>query len=49
MDRDGEHRVIFGYNHSTVYANTVLAIAEKLKERNRFRPSSISPAGIRLR
>ena len=38
MDRDGEHRVIFGYNHSTVYANTVLAIAEKLKERNRSRP-----------
>jgi len=38
MDRNGEHRVIFGYNHSTVYANTVLAVAEKLKERNRPRP-----------
>jgi membrane-bound lytic murein transglycosylase B len=38
MDREGEHRVIFGYNHSTVYANTVLAIAEKLKARNRSRP-----------
>ena len=38
MDRDGKHRVIFGYNHSTVYANTVLAVAEKLKERNRSRP-----------
>ncbi|MDP3097717.1 MAG: lytic murein transglycosylase [Syntrophales bacterium] len=38
MDRDGEHRVIFGYNQSTVYANTVLAVAEKLKDRNRPRP-----------
>ena len=31
MDRGGRHRVIFGYNHSTVYANTVLAVAEKLR------------------
>ncbi|MBU1745385.1 MAG: lytic murein transglycosylase [Proteobacteria bacterium] len=38
MDRDGEHQVIFGYNHCTVYANTVLAVAEKLKDRNRPRP-----------
>jgi membrane-bound lytic murein transglycosylase B len=38
MDRDGEHRIIFDYNHSTVYANTVLAVAEKLKGRNRTRP-----------
>ena len=38
MDRDGEHHVIFGYNQSTVYANTVLAVAEKLKDRNRPRP-----------
>jgi membrane-bound lytic murein transglycosylase B len=38
MDRDGKHQVIFSYNHSTVYANTVLAIAEKLKDRNRPRP-----------
>jgi membrane-bound lytic murein transglycosylase B len=38
MDRDGERHVIFGYNHSTVYANTVLAVAEKLKDRNRSRP-----------
>jgi membrane-bound lytic murein transglycosylase B len=38
MDRDGKHQVIFGYNHSTVYANTVLAVAEKLKGRNRSRP-----------
>lgn len=37
MDRDDKHRVIFDYNHSTVYANTVLAVAEKLKGRNRSR------------
>jgi membrane-bound lytic murein transglycosylase B len=35
MDRDGEHRVIFSYNHSTVYANTVLAVAERLRNRSR--------------
>lgn len=33
MDREKQHRVIFSYNHSTVYANTVLAIADKLKAR----------------
>jgi membrane-bound lytic murein transglycosylase B len=38
MDRNGQHRVIFDYNHSTVYANTVLAVAEKLKDRSRTRP-----------
>jgi membrane-bound lytic murein transglycosylase B len=38
MDRDGQHRVIFGYNQSTVYANTVLAIAGKLKDRSRTQP-----------
>ena len=38
MDRDGQHRIIFVYNHSTVYANTVLAVAEKLKDRSRSRP-----------
>ena len=38
MDRDGQHRIIFVYNHSTVYANTVLAVAEKLKDRSRPRP-----------
>jgi membrane-bound lytic murein transglycosylase B len=31
MDRSGQHRVIFDYNHSTVYVNTVLAVADKLK------------------
>jgi len=35
MDRNDQHRVIFDYNHSTVYANTVLAVAEKLKNRNK--------------
>jgi membrane-bound lytic murein transglycosylase B len=38
MDRDGQHRVIFDYNHSTVYANTVLAVAQRLKDRSRARP-----------
>jgi membrane-bound lytic murein transglycosylase B len=38
MDRNGQHRVIFDYNHNTVYANTVLAVAEKLKDRSRTRP-----------
>jgi len=37
MDREGQHRVIFDYNHSTVYANTVLAIAEKIRDRSRTR------------
>lgn len=31
LDRRGQHRVIFGYNHSTVYANTVLAVADKIR------------------
>ncbi len=31
LDREGQHRVIFDYNHSTVYANTVLAVAEKIR------------------
>ena len=35
LDREGQHRVIFKYNNSTVYANTVLAIAEKIRYRNR--------------
>lgn len=33
MDRDEQHRVIFAYNHSTVYADTVLAVAEKIRGR----------------
>ncbi len=38
MDRAGQHRVIFNYNHSTVYANTVLAVAEKLRNRSGKKP-----------
>jgi len=34
LDREGQQRVIFGYNHSTVYADTILALAEKLRDRN---------------
>ncbi len=37
LDREGRHRVIFDYNHSTVYANTVLAVAEKIRDRKRTR------------
>ncbi|MDA8124411.1 MAG: lytic murein transglycosylase [Deltaproteobacteria bacterium] len=33
LNREEQHRVIFAYNHSTVYANTVLAIAEKIRKR----------------
>ncbi len=38
MDRDGQHRIIFAYNNSTVYADTVLAIAEKIREKGRASP-----------
>jgi len=31
MDRASQHRVVYAYNHSDVYANTVLAVADKLK------------------
>jgi membrane-bound lytic murein transglycosylase B len=31
MDRASQHKVIHAYNHSNVYANTVLTVAEKLK------------------
>ncbi len=37
MDREGQHRIIFDYNHSTIYANTVLAMAEKIRGRSRTR------------
>jgi membrane-bound lytic murein transglycosylase B len=33
LDREGQHRVIFGYNHSTAYADTVLSVAEKIRSR----------------
>lgn len=35
IQREGQHRAIFSYNHSTVYANTVLAIADRLKGRDK--------------
>jgi membrane-bound lytic murein transglycosylase B len=38
MDRDGRHRIIFAYNHSTAYADTVLAVAEKISEQGRRDP-----------
>ena len=38
MDRDDQHRIIFAYNHSNVYANTVLAVAEKIRGRGRQAP-----------
>ena len=31
MDREGQQRVIFAYNHSTAYADTVLTLAEKIR------------------
>jgi len=30
MNRTSRHKVIFAYNHSSIYANTVLAVADKL-------------------
>ena len=38
ISRNEQHGVIFDYNHSTVYANTVLAVAERLRELHRSRP-----------
>lgn len=38
MDRDDQHRIIFAYNHSAVYANTVLAVADKIRGRDRKEP-----------
>ncbi len=37
MDKRGQVRVIFDYNKSSVYVNTVLAVAEKLKGKSRIR------------
>ncbi len=37
LDREGQHRVIFDYNHSTAYADTVLAVAEKIRNRGHAR------------
>jgi membrane-bound lytic murein transglycosylase B len=38
MDRVGQFQVILDYNRSSVYANTVLAVAEKLKDKSRAKP-----------
>lgn len=35
MDRKEQQRVIFAYNHSSVYADTVLAVAEKIRNHGR--------------
>jgi membrane-bound lytic murein transglycosylase B len=35
MDKSSQIRVIFDYNKSTVYANTILAVAEKLKSKSK--------------
>jgi len=31
LDREDQYRVVYAYNHSNVYANTVLAVAEKIR------------------
>jgi len=33
LNHEGRRKVIFAYNHSTVYVNTVLAIAERMREK----------------
>jgi membrane-bound lytic murein transglycosylase B len=40
MNHDDRHRVIFAYNNSTVYANTVLAVAEKIRDRGHRHPGA---------
>jgi membrane-bound lytic murein transglycosylase B len=35
MSRKNQHRVVMAYNHSYVYANTVLSVAEKLRSKAR--------------
>jgi membrane-bound lytic murein transglycosylase B len=35
MDRASQNRVVYAYNHSDVYANTVLAVADKLRSKPR--------------
>ena len=37
MDKASQLRVILYYNKSSIYANTVLAVAEKLKDRSRIK------------
>lgn len=38
MDRNDQQRVIFAYNHSNVYAGTVLEVAEKIQSHGRKDP-----------
>jgi membrane-bound lytic murein transglycosylase B len=38
LTRQDKYRVIFRYNHSAIYANTVLAISEKLRVQGKSRP-----------
>jgi len=38
MDRNDRQRVIFAYNHSSVYAGTVLEVAEKIQNHGRKDP-----------
>jgi len=35
LDRESQRKVIFAYNHSTIYVNTVLAIAERMREQRK--------------
>jgi len=35
MDRASQHKAVYAYNHSNVYVNTVLAVADKLKAKPR--------------
>jgi membrane-bound lytic murein transglycosylase B len=37
MDNLSKRRVIYEYNHSSVYANTILAVADKLSDKGRSR------------
>lgn len=40
LDRSSQVRVILDYNRSYIYANTVLAVAEKLKDKHRTKQST---------
>jgi len=33
MDKAAQNKAVYAYNHSTAYVNTVLAVAEKLKDK----------------
>ena len=45
MDKPSQARVIFDYNKSYVYVNTVLAVAEKLKDHSRRKPCTVLVQG----